>query len=165
MKMKYPIKKLITVSVLLAGALAQGLAVAEESGPGESPGRKWLAEKSKRTGTPVSELLEADKEFTRPLSDEQYTPELKANITKIWMAECSACHGKEGEPPEGLKFKKMPRGLSSTGMAMGFLFGGDKMRAGIFKLIRDGRGPNMPAFGKKLTREQLWGLVRFIDDL
>ena len=52
---------------------------------------------------------------------------------------------------------------------MGFFFGGDKMRAGLFKRIqeggepKDGKPSDMPAWSSSLSREQTWALVRHLE--
>ena len=56
-----------------------------------------------------------------------------------------------------------PRAWGTMGTSMGFFFGGDRMRAGIYRTVADGRPPNMPAWGAQLSREQLWALVRHIE--
>ncbi|MCA9561081.1 MAG: cytochrome c [Myxococcales bacterium] len=48
---------------------------------------------------------------------------------------------------------------------MGFTFGGDAMRRGIYRSIAEGKGEGMPAWGGRLSREQMWALVRHIESL
>ena len=58
---------------------------------------------------------------------------------------------------------KVPRDWTGMGVRMGFFFGGDKMRAGIFRRIRDGVPPGMPGWDSALSREQIWALVRHLE--
>jgi mono/diheme cytochrome c family protein len=52
---------------------------------------------------------------------------------------------------------------------MGFFFGGDSMRAGIYRRIseggevKDSQPSEMPAWRDTLAREQIWALVRHIE--
>ncbi|EPG73412.1 cytochrome C oxidase, Cbb3-type, subunit III [Leptospira fainei serovar Hurstbridge str. BUT 6] len=92
-----------------------------------------------------------------------FSEELLSFANVYWTQKCSACHGTSGIPPEGLL--PIPRKFGTFGMKMGFFFGGDKMRAGIFRTIRDGKNRSMPSFGKELSEEQLWALVNKIERL
>ncbi|MCB1175154.1 MAG: cytochrome c [Leptospiraceae bacterium] len=92
---------------------------------------------------------------------------LKREAAAIWRDRCSQCHGPAGKL-RGVKHQSIaPRQFGTFGMSMGFLFGGDKMRAGIYRRIRDGSIQNgrelMPAFGPELAREQIWALVYHIE--
>ena len=79
----------------------------------------------------------------------------------IWRDQCAPCHGVSGIPPKGLARK--PRSWGTMGTRMGFTFGGDKMRAGIYRKIMSGVPPSMPAWRGQLSREQVWALVRHIE--
>lgn len=57
------------------------------------------------------------------------------------------------------------RRFGTTGMGMGFFFGGDKMRRGIAATITNGKGTLMPAFKDKLKPEEIQELVRYIEGL
>ena len=49
----------------------------------------------------------------------------------LWNVHCAVCHGTNGNAnPQN--FNPAPRKLGGMGLKMGFFFGGDKMRAGIF---------------------------------
>ncbi len=79
----------------------------------------------------------------------------------LWSQECARCHGQEGDAPEVAEGQAQPR--SWGGMAaMGFLMGGDKMRAGIYTTIDQGKG-TMAGWGDALSREQMWALVAHIE--
>ena len=77
----------------------------------------------------------------------------------------TACDfGSRGKPPLATTSEPPPRAWGGMGARMGFLFGGDKMRAGIYRSIDQGRGTGvMPAWGGQLSREQIWALVRHIE--
>lgn len=83
---------------------------------------------------------------------------------EVWIRACSACHGIDGTPPKQWEGKGM-RKFGTFGMSMGFFFGGDKMRAGIAKTIKNGKGTQMPAFGQQYTDSEIRKIVKYIEDL
>lgn len=91
------------------------------------------------------------------------TPEFAAAET-TWKSTCAACHGPNGSPPPEWADKGMRR-FGTTGMSMGFFFGGDKMRRSIASTIGNGKGTLMPAFKDKLTQAEIDNLVRYIEAL
>ncbi|TGK18049.1 cytochrome c [Leptospira fluminis] len=91
------------------------------------------------------------------------TDELKIFADLYWRQKCAVCHGLTGTPSS--ETNPAPRKFGTFGMKMGFFFGGDKMRAGIFRTVRDGKNQVMPAFGKDLSEEKIWALVEKIERL
>ncbi|MFB5650110.1 c-type cytochrome [Leptospira wolffii] len=91
------------------------------------------------------------------------TQELRAFADTFWNGKCATCHGTNGIPDPNVN--PTPRKFGTFGMRMGFLFGGNKMRAGIFKTIRDGKNQAMPSFSKELSEDQIWALVDKIERL
>lgn len=83
---------------------------------------------------------------------------------EIWRAVCSSCHGINGTPPAEWAGKGMRR-FGTFSMKMGFLFGGDKMRAGIARTIAEGKGKEMKPFKGHLTSDEINALVRHIENL
>ena len=87
----------------------------------------------------------------------------------IYRSVCVVCHGPGGEPPEKQPSGGAPPRAWGGSARMGFFFGGDKMRAGLFKRIqeggepRDGKASDMPAWASTLSREQTWALVRHLE--
>ncbi|GBF50338.1 cytochrome C [Leptospira ryugenii] len=79
----------------------------------------------------------------------------------IWEKQCSACHGVDGKSDASLNPK--PRNFGTFGMKMGFFFGGDKMREGIYRTISTGKNKAMPAFQGSLKEEEIWSLVDRIE--
>ena len=80
----------------------------------------------------------------------------------LWKSECARCHGMQGKPPPVAEGQTQPRAWGGMGPAMGFTFGGDKMRAGIYRKIAHGAGA-MPGWKGYLAREQIWALVVHIE--
>jgi len=83
---------------------------------------------------------------------------------EIWQAACSFCHGVDGTPPPEWAGRGMRR-FGTLGMKMGFLFGGDKMRAAMARTIAEGKGTEMKPFKNHLTRAEIEALVRHIENL
>ena len=112
-----------------------------------------------RDGALPEDAPPADAVFDRALAEES---------ALIWREQCARCHGLngrlEGVPP----MEPEPKRWGGMGPQMGFFFGGDKMRAGIYRSIADGKKAEsgkitMPAWRGVLSREQMWGLVRHIE--
>ncbi len=83
----------------------------------------------------------------------------------LWRDLCAACHGPDGQPPPALGLEPPPKTWGGFGVRMGFTFGGDAMRRGIYRSIALGKGEGMPAWAGRLSREQMWALVRHIESL
>lgn len=87
----------------------------------------------------------------------------------IWRDDCSNCHGMDGEARivEGSDIKS--RNFGTMAMQMGFFFGGDKMRTGIFHKISEGSSKDglelMPSYSRKLSQQQIWSLVFYLENL
>ncbi|TGK32793.1 cytochrome c [Leptospira gomenensis] len=97
------------------------------------------------------------------VSAESETDLSRREADQLWEQRCSSCHGLDGTPNEFLQPK--PKKLNGFGIKMGFFFGGDKMREGIFRTIRNGKNERMPSFQKELSEEQIRALVRKIERL
>jgi mono/diheme cytochrome c family protein len=131
-------------------------------------GDDWFELRAEQLGITQEEAKARD----RGLSEEE-PPELDAHTgveaAALWRDLCAQCHGPNGDPEEApSKQQVTPRDWSGMGPSMGFFFGGDAMRAGIYRRIRDGGDEDgkpsiMPPWGGQLSREQIWALVRHIE--
>lgn len=99
-------------------------------------------------------------------------PELDASTAveaaALWRELCAKCHGADGRGVEGATYDPPPKKWGGFGVRMGFFFGGDSMRSGIYRRIAEGgdsaeKPSAMPAFGSTLSREQIWALVKHIE--
>ncbi len=79
----------------------------------------------------------------------------------LYNTLCARCHGADGVPPDSVT--ERPRDWTGMGAGMGFFFGGDRMRAALYRRIRDGKPPAMPAWKSTLSREQIWALVQHLE--
>jgi mono/diheme cytochrome c family protein len=75
----------------------------------------------------------------------------------LYRDNCGQCHGEtgEGDGPEGMMYQPPPANLTDA-KRMNALTDGE-----IFYKVSEGRKP-MPAFKKKLGKEQRWQLVLFV---
>lgn len=129
-------------------------------------GEDWFVFRAADLGISVDEARRRDaalSEVEPPESD----PTLATEAAALWTNLCARCHGVDGRGVDELDLRPEPKKWGGFGVRMGFFFGGDKMRAGIYRQIRDGpdrEGPSaMPAWGEALSREQIWALVGHIE--
>jgi mono/diheme cytochrome c family protein len=137
-------------------------------------GEAWFVARAEALGLTPEAARARDAAFSETAPPE--TPpdaRLAAHAAALWTTLCASCHGVTGRlegvpatPPEAPR----PRELGTTGMAMGFFFGGDKMRAGLYRKIAHGQPPSekpspMPTWAGTLAREQIWALVAHIESL
>lgn len=127
-------------------------------------GDAWFAWRAETLGVSVDEARARDAAVTVEEPPDSLDEHTALDAAARWRTVCATCHGIDGEPPEK-PGQATPRSWGGMGPAMGFTFGGDKMRAGIYKNIAEGKGDAMPAWGQTLAREQIWALVRHIESL
>ncbi len=125
-------------------------------------GDDWFAYRAQGLGISVDEARARDAAISEQTPPEVWDDQLRREAASLWLMNCATCHGVKGDLEGSLSLDPAPRKWGTFGTAMGFLFGGDKMRAGIYRTIRDGRG-QMPAWGQRYAREQIWGLVNHIE--
>lgn len=100
-----------------------------------------------------------------------WDPTVAQEAAAIWTSTCARCHGVNGDLEGAPPMTPPPRKFGGMGLRMGFTFGGDKMRAGIYRKIMeggavvDGKPSAMPAWGRQLSREQGWALARYVESL
>lgn len=134
----------------------------------------WFTLRSQQLGISIEAAKARDARLPedRPPEGLEDDAALAREAAVIWKDLCAPCHGLDGTPVEDPELLPRPKAWDSMGASMGFFFGGDKMRAGIYRKIRDGGPPRvdgslskMGAFGDALRREQLWALVAHIEAL
>lgn len=135
-------------------------------------GDDWFAARAQQLGISAEEAKARDAAISEsaPPGDDRVDHFAREQAAAVWAEQCSKCHGLEGEPPVEMAEKvRPPREWGTFGTSMGFFFGGDKMRAGIFKIIskggepKDGVASEMSAWGDSLSREQIWALVYHLE--
>ena len=90
------------------------------------------------------------------------TPETLASGRRLYRENCQRCHGPQGKGNGSDADTKYRRGMDLTSAARA-----ERNPDGVvFHKIWSGRvKPKMPAFKDKLTRDQVWTLVAFVQSL
>ena len=158
---------LVWVSVLLSCASAPPVDVPADGGP--HIGDSWFEWRAQTLGITSEEARARDEAL--PNGEDGKVPAagtLDANTrlegALLWRAECARCHGANGDPPEPAPGQVKLRKWNGMGAKMGFTFGGDRMRAGVYRKILVGGGA-MPGWKGYLSREQIWALVDHMEHL
>ncbi len=155
------------VVVMLVGGCARRVAQSDLKEPTPHFGDDWFAYRAKGLGLATPDEAKArDAAISDTVPPAESDEQLKAEGEAIWLQICASCHGKTARK-EGVVYppgQKEPRKWGGMGAAMGFFFGGNKMRAGLYRTIHDGK-PDTPmvSFGPTLAREQIWALVFFLE--
>lgn len=154
----------LALSLVLAACAAK----APTPKPGAEPhvGDEWFVWRAETLGITVDEARERDAKLpdgtdgTVP-PDGTLDENTQMEAAVLWSQECARCHGENGKPPPAAEGQVQPKAWGGMA-AMGFLMGGDKMRAGVYKTIDRGKG-TMAGWGDALSREQMWALVAHIE--
>jgi mono/diheme cytochrome c family protein len=86
------------------------------------------------------------------------TPATVAQGSAIWSAQCSGCHGANGDASDVADRAGAPRARSLTGL----LESADHSDADVFAVVSKGAGNGaMPPFRTTLDDEQIWAVVAF----
>lgn len=89
-----------------------------------------------------------------------------AETIAIWTTFCNECHGGRRRPED---VAKMPPPAPTWGRTEGLFFGMRRTYADIFKTItngkieKEGNRWKMPAWRGKLSKEQIWALIYFVE--
>lgn len=131
-------------------------------------GTTWFPYRAQALEISVAEARARDAALSEAEPPEDLDAVVIDEAAAIWRSECARCHGPEGRLRGVDAMDPMPRAWGGMGARMGFFFGGDKMRAGIYSAIADGKEDEvgrlvMPAWRGLLSREQMWALVRHIE--
>jgi mono/diheme cytochrome c family protein len=80
---------------------------------------------------------------------------------QLYQTHCAACHGVEGkgDGPQANSLSKPPTNLTDLA------FGASKSGFDLYSSLVLGMPPAMPAFGEKLTDEQRWAIVAYLQSL
>lgn len=161
-----------TLALALSTLAACGGPPQATAPPGAQPrvGDAWFAWRAETLGITPAEARARD----AALPGEEGPPPdgLDAHTAReaaiLWTTRCAMCHGPDGEPPPAqvaaweAAGQAVPRTWGGASR-MGFLMGGDSMRAGLYRKVHDGVPPAMPPWGGVLAREQIWALVRHME--
>jgi hypothetical protein len=166
---------MLRVRVLVAFAWSCGGIAPALAPPGAEAhyGDEWFVVRAERLGRSIDDVKARDAALSEsePPPEDGWDDQLALEAAILWRDLCSSCHGPDGDPGGAReKLDPSPRSWTGAGPSMGFFFGGDAMRAGIYRRIRDGgdadgKASKMPPWGTTLAREQIWALVRHIEAL
>jgi mono/diheme cytochrome c family protein len=84
---------------------------------------------------------------------------IAAGKTVYLLNNCSACHGSDGKALLDIVAE------NATDLTDPKFWNNGTEPGQIFKSLRDGAGPKMPAFKTKIKEDDLWRLVNFIQSL
>lgn len=130
----------------------------------------WFAHRAASLNMSASQAQARDGALSKeapPQTGLDDTTSVEASV--LWRDLCASCHGAKGKLQNVAVLDPSPRKWGTMGTSMGFFFGGDKMRAGIYRKISEGtEDPQpgksvMPAWATQLSTEQIWALVRHIE--
>lgn len=157
--------------LVLVGCAGPQQAVVPEGEPIHL-GDAWFQFVAQELGISEDEARAQDERLSEeePLEEGPLESLAAREAAAVWQETCAPCHGINGDLEGAPELPgHRPRKWDSFGVSMGFFFGGDDMRAGIYRKIRDGvrtedgQPTIMRAFGGELSRAQIWGLVRHIE--
>jgi len=131
----------------------------------------WIQWRAQETQQSPAATQDTDASFQKDRKPPNYgAPYQKREGAALWQLHCASCHGPLGKTnPQN--FEPSPKKLGGMGLKMGFFFGGDKMRAGIFHKIQTGKSlkkpapGQMPPFSEVLSQEQIWALVLHLENI
>ena len=110
---------------------------------------------------------ERDAEISEKQAPSDFWDEQSAVETiYIWSTFCNECHGGRRKMEDVVK---MPGPAANWGRSEGLFFGVRRPYAEIFRIIsngkieKEGNRWKMPAWRGKLSREQIWALIYFIE--
>jgi hypothetical protein len=127
---------------------------------------KWWPFRAEYLGITIAEAQSRDGNISARTPPQNFWDEQTAiEAVSIWSALCNECHGGRRKLKDGIEMPPPPAGW---GAGEGLFFGRSRPYAEIFRLIyeggpeRDGKPSEMPAWGRRLGREQIWSLIYFI---
>jgi high-affinity iron transporter len=86
------------------------------------------------------------------------TPATIAKGSAIWSAQCSGCHGTNGDASDAADHGAAPRARSLTGL----LESADRSDADVFAVVGKGAGNGaMPPFHTRLDDDEIWAVVAY----
>ena len=98
--------------------------------------------------------------------DEFWDQQTAAETISIWTTFCNECHGGRRKMDDVVK---MPEPAPAWGRGEGLFFGARRPYLEIFRTIsngkieKEGNRWRMPAWRGKLSKEQIWSLIYFVE--
>ncbi len=130
-------------------------------------GDLWWSFRGAYLKTGEARARERDAEISEKQAPNDFWDEQSAVETiYIWSTFCNECHGGRRKMEDVVK---MPGPAANWGRSEGLLFGVRRPYSEIFRTIsngkieREGNRWKMPAWRGKLSKEQIWALIYFIE--
>ncbi|MBI2374524.1 MAG: cytochrome c [Deltaproteobacteria bacterium] len=131
-------------------------------------GEAWFQSRARWLGISPEEARRRDSELDtqRPPDPDFWDPQLSVEVASLWSALCNECHGGRRRISEA---RFIPPPAPGWGRGEGFFFGSKKPREREFRVVFEGgksiiaEKSKMPSWGGRLSREQIWGLVHYVE--
>lgn len=87
--------------------------------------------------------------------------ELVRQGEELYQENCTSCHGDgaKGDGPDAASLPDAPKDLTDQELMAG------KSSVNLYEAISQGVPPSMPAYGDKLSEDEIWALAAFLRDL
>jgi mono/diheme cytochrome c family protein len=157
--------------LLLTAACGGPARIAAREGAKPLVADEWFEARAQGLALSVEQTRARDQALSEEAPPSELDAFTREQAAAAWSELCAKCHGEDGDPEVApVKNDPPPKSWGTFGTSMGFFFGGDKMRAGIYRKIADG-APSKPdgsasamaAWSGTLAREQIWALVLHIE--
>jgi hypothetical protein len=128
---------------------------------------QWWPFRAEFLKTTEQKVKERDAEVSeRQAPTDFWDLQTSIETVSIWGTFCNECHGGRRRTDDALK---MPAPTANWGRGEGLFFGSRRPYAEIFRVVSNGKIEKessrwkMPAWKGKLSREQIWALIYFIE--
>lgn len=128
---------------------------------------QWWPFRAEFLKTSDSRARERDAEISEKQAPAEFWDQQTAVETiATWSMFCNECHGGRRRMDDALK---MPSPTPNWGRGEGLFFGNRRPYAEIFRIIyngkieKEGNRYRMPAWRGKLSKEQIWSLIYFVE--
>lgn len=128
---------------------------------------KWWPFRAEYLGISVADAQARDGKISNGRAPQGFWDEQTAiEAVSIWSALCNECHGGRRKLRDALEMQPPPDGW---GTGNGLFFGRERPYREIFDIVfnggpeRDGKPSEMPNWGKRISREQIWSLIYFVE--
>lgn len=132
-------------------------------------GDEWFVHRARGLGLSIEQAQARDGAITDdgPPTIAFWDAQLALEAAGLWTMLCNECHGGKRVVGEATAIAAPPHGW---GQQSGMIFGRERMHRESFQTIFYGGEPNedidkpeMPEWGDKLAREQIWALVYYLE--
>jgi mono/diheme cytochrome c family protein len=128
---------------------------------------QWWGFRAEFLKTTEAKVKERDADVSeRQAPTEFWDLQTSIETVSIWGTFCNECHGGRRRTDDALK---MPPPTANWGRGEGLFFGARRPYSEIFKVISNGKIEKessrwkMPAWKGRLSKEQIWALIYFIE--